>query len=104
MNGEDGDWGLSMEMYVLMRTTLAPGTALDELTGLMLPGVVNSLNNLIPTGSEATKVRLWEWARETVTLSTTNAVYGPHNPFQDVKIRDSFWYFPLNSTSPISKS
>lgn len=93
-----------MEMYVLMRTTLAPGTALDELTGLMLPGVVNSLNNLIPTGSEATKVRLWEWARETVTLSTTNAVYGPHNPFQDVKIRDSFWYFPLNSTSPISKS
>ena len=91
VNGEEGDWGLSMETYAVMRTTLAPGATLEELTRPTIQNLAKALNTLIPTGLTKIEVRLSKWVRNTVTLATTDSVYGPLNPYQDQEIQDSFW-------------
>jgi hypothetical protein len=85
VNGEEGDWGLSMETYAVMRTTL------EELSRPTIQNLAKALNTLIPAGLTKIEVGLSKWVRNTVTLATTDSVYGPLNPYQDQEIQDSFW-------------
>jgi hypothetical protein len=91
VNGEEGDWGLSMETYTVMRTTLAPGATLEELTRPTIQNLAKALDLLIPSGQTQIKVSLSKWVRNTVTLAATDSVYGPLNPYKDKEIQDSFW-------------
>jgi hypothetical protein len=91
VNGEEGDWGLSMETYTVMRTTLAPGATLEELTRPTIQNLANALDLLIPSGKTQVQVDLSKWVRNTVTLAATDSVYGSLNPYKDQKIQDSFW-------------
>ena len=34
---------------------------------------------------------LYSWVHHTITLASTDAVYGPANPFQDPKVEKGFW-------------
>ncbi|KAH8651557.1 cytochrome P450 [Tricladium varicosporioides] len=93
VNGDEGDWGLSMDSYSAMRAALLPGPGLDEMNRLMIQNVAASLDSLIPTGKKSTTMKLSAWLRRTVTAATTNSVYGPQNPFKDPEIEDCFWQF-----------
>lgn len=35
-------------------------------------------------------VKVFEWARHVIVMATTDAVYGPHNPFYDLEIENVF--------------
>ena len=91
-NGEDGEWGLSIESYAAMRAALAPGSdELDQMNREMIANVAASLDSLDPKPSDLKTIGLYEWLTEHITLATTNAVYGPNNPFKAKHIADTFW-------------
>jgi hypothetical protein len=90
--GEEGEWGLSVDCYAAMRAALTAGPGLDEMNRVMIQNIAGSLDVLIPPGAQQVTIKLSRWLRDIITLATTNAVYGPENPFKDKEIQDSFWY------------
>ena len=93
VNGEDGDWGLSMEAYAGMRAALSPGPGLDDMNRIMIQNIAGSLDSLRPSSKAfGTRIELAKWLRQSVTAATTNSVYGPQNPFKDSQIADASWY------------
>ncbi|KAM3077156.1 hypothetical protein ACMFMG_003377 [Clarireedia jacksonii] len=93
VNGEDGNFGLSMDSHVAIRDALLPGAGLDQMNRLMIENVANSVDSLIPSGHKIVQIGLSAWLREMITLATTNSVYGPQNPFKRADIRDDFWKY-----------
>ena len=91
VNGDEGDWGLSMETYAGMRAALYPGPGLDHMNRVMIQNIAASLNSLKPSSGSRTKIGLAQWLRRSVTEATTNSVYGPQNPFQNLEVVDAFW-------------
>ena len=95
VNGDEGDWGLSMESYAALRAALSPGADLDRMNRIMVENVAEALDDIVPT-NQSTRVYLVDWIRGAITLATTNSVYGPQNPFTEKGIIDSFWYVQPN--------
>lgn len=95
VNGDEGDWGLSMESYEAIRATLAPGPGLDEMNHKMVQNIAASLDSLRPAPGKPVVIGLGEWLFSHVTTATTNSVYGPQNPFKDSGVTDGFWYVSL---------
>lgn len=91
VNGDDGDFGLSMESYAAMRTALKPGPQLDDMNRSMIHEIANALDSLQPAKAESKRIGIYAWLREVVTTATTRSVYGPMNPFDDKAIADAFW-------------
>ena len=91
VNGEHGEWGLSMESYEAMRVALKPGASLDDMNRLMMENIATVLDTLMPKGDKSATLHLFQWARETVSIATTNSVYGKLNPFQKQTVLENFW-------------
>lgn len=92
VNGDEGDWGLSMESYAAMRAALAPGPHLDKMNRVMIENIAAALDRLTASDAKPTKLGLASWLRSSVTAATTNSVYGPQNPFKEQAVEDGFWY------------
>ena len=88
-NGEDGKWGITHDTLNAMRKTLTPGAILDEMNEKMLTNVSAMLDGL--DCREGMVTNLFEWARHTITRASTNAFFGPLNPFQAPEIEEAFW-------------
>lgn len=98
VNGDEGDWGLSMDSYAAMRNALLPSPDLDQMNRDMIQSIAASLDSL-EVSRDRTKLKLAHWLRRNVTRATTNSVYGPQNPFKDDSVADAFWCVtgtPLN--------
>ncbi|KAI1174324.1 cytochrome P450 [Nemania sp. FL0916] len=91
VNGDDGDFGLSMESYAAMRAALKPGADLDNMNRTMIHEISESLDQLLTDDSRRTN--LYDWLRTTITTATTRSVYGPMNPYEDPSIIEAFWQF-----------
>lgn len=69
--------------------TLAPGPLFEKVTS----SVVQDLNSSIcELQGKGTIIPLLEWFRHHFSMSSTNAIYGPKNPFKDPKVENGFWY------------
>jgi hypothetical protein len=90
VNGDEGEWGLSMESYAGMRAALAPGPDLDEMNRVMIQNIAASIEDL-RTSSKVVEKGLARWLRNTITIATTNSVYGPQNPYKAQSVQDAFW-------------
>ena len=94
LNGEDGEWGISIESYQAIRNAMAPGANLDRMNRAMIQDIATSCDRLQPDiqkGLPARKIGLMEWLRHELTAAMTNAVYGPQNPYQDPRVERAFW-------------
>ena len=91
VNGDEGDWGLSMASYEAMRSALKPGGGLDDMNRLMIQSIAESLEALAPDVGKTVRISLSGWLRGQVTAATTTSVYGPQNPFQDKDVTEAFW-------------
>lgn len=90
INGEEGEWGLSMELHGGIRLALGAGPDLDRMNREMVQSIAASLDRL-EVSTDKAKLKLAKWVRRNVTIATTNSVYGPQNPFKDESIADAFW-------------
>ncbi|RYC54132.1 hypothetical protein CHU98_g12077 [Xylaria longipes] len=94
VNGDDGDFGLSMESYEAMRSALKPGSDLDDMNRSMIQEIVKLLDQLQPSyNGESKRLSMYAWLRDAITTATTRSVYGPMNPYDDPEIVDAFWEF-----------
>lgn len=91
VDGDDGDWGLSMDSYAGMRAALSPGPGLDDMNRVMIRNIAASLDSLKPSPGSCMKIELAKWLRQSVTAATTNSVYGPQNPFNNLEVAEAFW-------------
>ena len=87
LNGEHGP-GYVIDVHDRIVASLAPGQDLQQTIKAMLSQVSFYLEAL----SAATEINLFEWTRSTVTMCSTRALYGIHNPFdRNPKYVDFFW-------------
>lgn len=68
--------------------TVAPGPALDEMQRQAIEVFKVSLGNLSVSGPR--QVSMFAWIRHELLLGTTDAVYGPQNPFRNVEIEEAW--------------
>jgi hypothetical protein len=69
---------------------VTPGPKLDAMNRLSVQKVAEALDTL--ASQAPTTLRLFEWVKKEITFATTEAVYGPKNPFADAKIQEAYWY------------
>ncbi|POS77273.1 hypothetical protein DHEL01_v204344 [Diaporthe helianthi] len=93
VNGDEGDFGLSMDSYAAIRDALKPGSQLDDMNRSMVREIATALDLLQPPSTSSKKIRLYTWLRDAITTATTRSVYGPMNPYDDKAIADAFWEF-----------
>ena len=89
LNGENGT-GYVIDLHDNMVAALAPKCDdLVNMTGGMLDEASLYINAV-----QGRTVDLFGWIREMVTMASTSAVYGPHNPFKtDPKLMiRRFWF------------
>ena len=88
-HGDNGERGITHDTISAMRTTLSPGAILDEMNEKMLANVSAMLDGL--DCAEGMVTNLFEWARHIITRASTNAFFGPLNPFKPPEIEEAFW-------------
>lgn len=81
--------GFVHQMTVQTSKGLAPGRSLDELNSTAVQILNRSLEALCAKKTTTT-VDLFAWASQEIMLATTNAVYGPKNPFQNPAVQDAY--------------
>ena len=90
LEGKEGDDGLQVETHQRMHAALARGS--DSLRS-MSETMTQSLERLFSglNCEEGEMMDLYRWTRHAVTIASTDAVYGPSNPFRDPLVEDGFW-------------
>lgn len=91
VNGDYGDFGLSIESYAAMRAALKPGSQLDDMNHSMVQEISKLVDLLQPAKTQSKKIGLYAWLRDSITTATTRSVYGPLNPYDDRTIAEAFW-------------
>ena len=88
LNNEDGP-GYVPDIHDGTISSLAPGPALESMTGEMLVEAEKYFENL----KSGTVIDLFAWIKRTVTMCSTRAAYGPANPFNQDPERyvKAFW-------------
>ena len=83
------------EMYAV----LAPGTTLQQMTRVTLELLASFFDDDLAAAGE-TCIDLFAWIRHVFTVSSTEPVYGPKNPFRHhPELEEAFWTFEKNMTS-----
>ena len=84
-----GEHSYAIEFGKSIHPAVTPGAKLDAMNRLSVQKVSDILNTL---ASETPKtIKLFEWVRKNIASATSDAVYGPRNPFRDPEILDAFW-------------
>ena len=91
VNGDEGDFGLSMESAAAIRNALKPGPLLDDLNHAMIQEITKALDLLEPPRGQSREIGMYAWLRAAITTATTRSVYGPLNPYNDKSVADAFW-------------
>ena len=86
---KEGPWSLSHDISESMHRAMMPGPDLDRMTKVMLTKFLPSINALEgATGS----IELFQWARRAFSIASTEAIYGPGNPFSArPDLEEAFW-------------
>ena len=88
LNGENGP-GYVIEVHDGLVNALSPGKDLESMTAAMLQEASICLNHL----NVEAEMGMFAWIRQTVTMCSTRAIYGPENPFnKDPALVRLFWY------------
>lgn len=99
LDQNDGDWGLALETHKGMHAVMAPGANLDRMVRNMLGLFTTFLDELVKDGKGGKEVDLYGWIRPHFTIASTEAVYGPSNPFKKhPDLGQAFWDFDHDFT------
>lgn len=81
INGEDGDYGLSMDFNKVVYPSLSPGKPLEVMYRIIIPQIAASLDKLRAENGKGITIELTGWVRHELTLAIMDCVYGPGSPF-----------------------
>lgn len=87
------DFSYAIDFDKAIHGSVTPGPQLDAMNRLSVQKVATILETL---ASQAPRcLKLFEWVKKEITSATTDAVYGPHNPFSDPKLQEAYWLVAL---------
>jgi hypothetical protein len=69
---------------------VTPGPKLDALNAAVIAEVSKAIDALVDQAPKTLK--LFEWVRKQITVTSTEAVYGPKNPFRSESLQAAYWY------------
>ncbi|KAJ5316817.1 hypothetical protein PENANT_c016G03031 [Penicillium antarcticum] len=84
--------GLGHHTVTTMRPTLL-GQGLDEMNTKMMECVQKSVQEL---RTHRGTIDIYQWCTLAMTIASTDAIYGPLNPYKQRKVRDSYWEIENN--------
>ncbi|KAK4038606.1 cholesterol 7-alpha-monooxygenase [Parachaetomium inaequale] len=84
--------GFSTSWPKFIMPAMAPGPDLDAINRRAIEIYVSEMAKLRAPGTTI-KVGLWEWSRRMMVTSTTEAVWGPENPYRDPVVADAWKTF-----------
>ncbi|KAJ3579174.1 hypothetical protein NPX13_g1392 [Xylaria arbuscula] len=89
--------GFSASWPKYIAAVMGPGEDLDSMNRRSTEIYAAEMERLRAQG--ASKIGLWQWSRQMMVVSTTEAVWGPQNPFRDPAIAEAwrFSYVELDS-------
>lgn len=73
-------------LHVLVPTLT--GKSLDMMNSRM----VKLMRPFIDELGEKSTFDLYKWGQDAITAASTDATYGPMNPYGDKEVADAFWY------------
>ncbi|KAI4598665.1 hypothetical protein KJ359_002556 [Pestalotiopsis sp. 9143b] len=82
--------GFVHQMTVQTGQALAPGPNLDALNAKAV-SILNASLSALSAKEAPTVVKLFEWASHEIMMATTDAIYGPRNPFRDPAVREAYY-------------
>ena len=83
-----GKHAYAIEFDRAIHSGVTPGVYLDAMNRLSVQKVSEFLATL--ASYQFQTLKLFEWVRVNITWATTEAVYGPKNPFRDSTILPAF--------------
>ncbi|KAK2596476.1 hypothetical protein N8I77_013364 [Diaporthe amygdali] len=83
--------GFSPSWPKYIMSAMGPGKDLDSINRASVEIFAKDMDKLRANGT--TKTGLWEWAREIMVKSTTEAVWGPENPYRDTAVAEAWKTF-----------
>ncbi|KAK4172380.1 cytochrome P450 [Triangularia setosa] len=96
-----GETNLTTDFSHAMKTSLAPGTQLDEMNLRMAQRALIDLDLLLGNGKDK-KIKLLDWARHAITQASSCGVYGNQHPFLDPEVYKAFWTWHAHLSAHIS--
>ena len=84
-----GGHGLGLNVLHAMGPALL-GDGLDRMNINMVMTLKSSIDELGSTGAYI-PFDLYAWCRQALTIASTEAVYGPLNPYKSGFIQEAFW-------------
>lgn len=83
------DFSYAIMFDKAIHPAVTPGPKLDAMNRVSIQKVSEALEKL---ASQAPRtLRLFEWVKKEITFATTEAVYGPKNPFRNAKTQEAYW-------------
>ena len=92
--GDEGDWGVSHDIGKAIHAGVAPGLELDFLTKKWVETLNPFMDDLAELGRTegGTVIDLFAWIKQSFGVSTTEAIYGPENPYKvEPELLQAFW-------------
>ncbi|KAI1087193.1 cytochrome P450 [Rostrohypoxylon terebratum] len=97
--------GFSVSWPKYITPVMSPGKDLDELSRVAIEVFVKELQNL--RSQRAVQTGLWQWTNYIMDRSTTEAVWGPENPYRDPVVNQAWKVFEAGfltlSVFPLAK-
>ena len=94
-----GENGHFTSFHHAVRPALAPGPGLDTMNRRSVDSLAASLAYLRARQTPSTTVSLFAWVQHEIIMATTDAEYGPANPFRDPEFEKAWQYVPLPSST-----
>jgi hypothetical protein len=71
------------------KIAMSPQGGMNDMLSSCVALMTKDLDALNRKGKQ--RMSLYDWVQHEVTMATTEAVYGPSNPFRDPKVAAAFW-------------
>ena len=85
-----GKHAYAIEFANAIHDAVTPGVHLDAMNRLAVERVSQLLDDLATKSHQ--NIHLYKWVSRVISMATTDAVYGPENPFKHPGILEAFRY------------
>ena len=79
-----------VSLMPILTRTMAPGPSLDFIVRKAAEVMAIGVAKLGRDDGASTTINLYEWTRHEILIATTEAVFGPKNPYRDSEV-ESAW-------------
>jgi len=83
------DFSYAIMLDKAIHPAVSLGPQLDAMNRVSVQKVSEGIEKLAAQNRRT--LRLFEWVKKEITYATTEAVYGPKNPFRAEKIQAAYW-------------